>query len=144
MCVGGGPIARVLSLRPLVWIGMVSYGAYLWHFPVAIELDSARTGLTGGALLAVRVAATFVLAAASYYLVERPIMEGTFWRSVRAVGPALAAMAVTVAVVVVATVGRGHGGRTAGRACPGRVSPRPCTPGSSPWAPSVRTRCGSS
>ena len=104
VCVGGGPIARVLALRPLVWIGMVSYGAYLWHFPVAVELDAARTGLTGAALLVTRVAATFVLAAASYYLVERPIMEGTFWRSVRAVGPALAAMGATVAVVVVATV----------------------------------------
>ncbi len=104
VCVGRGPIARVLGLRPLVWIGMVSYGAYLWHFPVAIELDAARTGLTGGALLVARVATTFVLAAASYYLVERPIMEGVFWRSVRAAGPALVAMAVTVAVVLAATV----------------------------------------
>ena len=53
---GRGPIAKVLSVRPLVWMGTVSYGAYLWHFPVAIELDSARTGLGGAGLLAVRVA----------------------------------------------------------------------------------------
>jgi len=104
VCVAGGPVARVLALRPFVWIGMVSYGAYLWHFPVAVELDAARTGLAGFALLAARVGTTFGLAAASYYLVERPIMEGVFWRTVRAAGPALAAMAATVAVVVVATV----------------------------------------
>ena len=47
----GGPIARVLSLRPLVWIGTVSYGAYLWHYPVFVELDAARTGLGGPGLL---------------------------------------------------------------------------------------------
>ena len=104
VCVAGGPIARVLSVRPLVWIGTVSYGAYLWHFPVFIELDAARTGLGGAALLAVRVAATFVLAGLSYYLVERPVMEGVFWRSVRAAAPALAALGATVAVVVVGTV----------------------------------------
>ncbi len=104
VCVGGGPIARVLSLRPLVWIGTVSYGAYLWHFPVWVAASGAHTGLGGPALLVLRTAITFVLAALSYYLLERPIIEGTFWRSLRAVGPAIAAMAVTVAVVVVATI----------------------------------------
>ena len=104
VCVAGGPIARVLSVRPMVWMGTVSYGAYLWHFPVFIELDSARSGLGGLGLLAARVLVTFALAAASYYLVERPVMEGVFWRSVKAAGPALVAMAVTVVVVVAATV----------------------------------------
>ncbi len=47
VCVAGGPLATALSLRPMVWMGTVSYGAYLWHFPVSIELDSARTGLGG-------------------------------------------------------------------------------------------------
>ena len=104
VCVAGGPIARVLSVRPLVWMGTVSYGAYLWHFPVVIELDSARTGLGGVSLLAVRVAATFTLAAASYYLVERPVMEGVFWRSLRALAPTTLALGATVAVVVAGTV----------------------------------------
>ena len=49
------------------------------------------------------VAATFAMAAGSYYLVERPVMEGVFWRSVRAAGPALAAMAATVVVVFAGT-----------------------------------------
>jgi len=104
VCVAGGPIARVLSVRPMVWIGTVSYGAYLWHFPVFIEFDSARTGLGGVSLLAARMVATFALAALSYYLVERPVMEGVFWRSIKAAGPALVAMVVTVVVVVAATV----------------------------------------
>jgi peptidoglycan/LPS O-acetylase OafA/YrhL len=104
VCVAGGPIARVLSVGPMVWMGTVSYGAYLWHFPVFIELDGARTGLGGAGLVALRLAVTFALAAASYYLVERPVMEGVFWRSLRAAGPALAAVAATVVVVVAGTV----------------------------------------
>ncbi|HUA96658.1 MAG TPA: acyltransferase, partial [Acidimicrobiales bacterium] len=104
VCVAKGPLATALSLKPLVWIGTVSYGAYLWHFPVAIELDTARTGLSGFWLLLARLAATFVLAAVSYYLIERPIIEGTFWRSLAALGIAIGATVVTVAVVVSATV----------------------------------------
>jgi len=104
VCVTSGPLARCLSVRPMVWMGTVSYGAYLWHFPVFIELDAARTGLGGVGLLAVRVAATFTLAALSYYLVERPVMEGVFWRSLKAAGPALAALGATVVVVVAGTV----------------------------------------
>ncbi len=61
-------------------------------------------GSVGPALLAIRVLATFALAAASYYLVERPVMEGVFWRSLKAAGPALAAMGATVVVVIAATV----------------------------------------
>ncbi|HXA31793.1 MAG TPA: acyltransferase family protein [Acidimicrobiales bacterium] len=104
VCAPGRPIARFLSLRLLVWIGSVSYGLYLWHYPVFVFVDSEETGLTGMWLLALRFATTFALAAASYYLVERPIMYGTFWRSIKAVGPSLAAMAAAVVVVVAGTV----------------------------------------
>jgi hypothetical protein len=43
-----------------------------------------------------------VVAAASFYLVERPIMYGTFWKSVKAIGPAVVA---TIAVVVIIVAG---------------------------------------
>ncbi len=104
VCVPTGPIAWGLSLRPMVWIGTISYGAYLWHYPVYVYLDAARTGRAGLPLLAIRFAATLGLAAASYYLVERPVMYGTFWRSLRAAVPATALMVATVAVVVAGTV----------------------------------------
>ncbi len=103
-CVPGGPVARLLSLRLLVWIGTVSYGAYLWHFPIYVFFDTARTGLSGLALLAIRFASTLALAAASYYLVERPVLYGRFWRTLKSAGPAVAALAVTVAVILVGTV----------------------------------------
>ncbi len=103
VCVPEGPIAWTLSLRPLVWIGTISYGAYLWHYPVFIYFDAARTGFVGFPLLLVRFACTFGLAAVSFYLVERPVMYGTFWRSLKAAVPATALLVATVVVVVAGT-----------------------------------------
>ena len=103
VCVPRGPTARVLSLPPLVWLGTISYGAYLWHYPVAIFLDAGRTGCSGFSLLVLRFAVTLGLASASYYLVERPVIYQRFWRSLRAVGPATALVMATVVVVVLGT-----------------------------------------
>ncbi|MEX2255400.1 MAG: acyltransferase family protein [Acidimicrobiia bacterium] len=67
------PVGRVLSVRPMRWVGMISYGLYLWHWPVVVALSEPRTGLAGWDLALVRLAVTFGLATASFYLVERPI-----------------------------------------------------------------------
>jgi peptidoglycan/LPS O-acetylase OafA/YrhL len=104
VCVPSGAIARCFSVRPMVWLGMISYGAYLWHFPVAIFLDSDRVGFSGVALFLTRLAVTLGIAAASYYLIERPIMFGTFWRSLRAAQWGIGAVVTTVAVIVAGTV----------------------------------------
>ncbi|HEX2142126.1 MAG TPA: acyltransferase family protein [Candidatus Limnocylindria bacterium] len=73
---GGSRLARPLSIAPMVVIGLVSYGLYLWHWPVILFVGQA-VGATSGlppALLA--VALTAVLAAISYVAVERPIRRG--------------------------------------------------------------------
>jgi peptidoglycan/LPS O-acetylase OafA/YrhL len=101
-----GPVDRFLSVAPLVWLGTLSYGIYLWHYPVAVYLDAARTGLHGVALLTLRSVVTVAVAAASFYLVERPVIERRFWRTLRSAGPAAVAVGVTVAVVVAGTAGQ--------------------------------------
>jgi peptidoglycan/LPS O-acetylase OafA/YrhL len=75
--------ARILSFGPLTFVGRISYGLYLWHWPIFLVLDQARTGLEGWSLFALRVLATFVIAVISWYLVETPIRRRTFgsWRS---------------------------------------------------------------
>jgi peptidoglycan/LPS O-acetylase OafA/YrhL len=76
---GGFPRA-VLRNRVLAWIGMISYGIFLWHLPIMAWLandletepwgDSRMLGITGvGLLLAIGCAA------ASYYAVERPLLR---------------------------------------------------------------------
>jgi peptidoglycan/LPS O-acetylase OafA/YrhL len=104
ICVPGGPIAWVLSRRPLVLLGMISYGAYLWHYPIYVFMDAQRLGFGGAGLLAVRFGATVAAATVSYLVVERPVMEGTFWRSITALGCGTAAILGTAAVIVVGTL----------------------------------------
>ena len=78
---GRGAIRSPLSLRPLRWIGTISYGLYLWHWPIDIWLVWWRLDVGPTALNAIRLAVTFAFATASYYLVERPIRRG--WATAR-------------------------------------------------------------
>ena len=78
---------HLLGWRPLRWIGLRSYSIYLWHWPVFMltrpELDVPITGLP---LLALRLAATIMLADLSYRFVETPIRTGALeraWRALR-------------------------------------------------------------
>lgn len=65
--------ARLLGLTPILLAGRVSYGAYLWHVPVLLAALHFHT--PSYALLSVTVAGTFVLAAISYILIERPCLK---------------------------------------------------------------------
>ena len=103
-CRADGVLARVLAVRPLVLLGVISYGVYLWHFPIDVFVTPARVGVTGYPLMAVQFALTVAVATVSYLVVERPILSGTFWRSLRSALPAAAVMATTVAVIWAATV----------------------------------------
>jgi len=96
-----GLAARALALPPVAWVGQISYGLYLWHWPLFAALNADRTGLTGVPLFGVRIAATVAIATASFYLVERPVRRGT---GLRLVPAAAGAVAATAAVVVAATV----------------------------------------
>jgi peptidoglycan/LPS O-acetylase OafA/YrhL len=77
---GGWP-RRLLAWPLLAWAGLISYGIYLWHLNVLEQLAghvqvshnegvSACIGLT-----ILTVAGTVAIAAASYYLVERPLLR---------------------------------------------------------------------
>ncbi|HET6795430.1 MAG TPA: acyltransferase family protein, partial [Acidimicrobiales bacterium] len=70
----GSAAGRLLSFRPLRALGRISYGVYLYHWPLFLVLDHARTGLRGPALLALRLAATLAVAAASHRWIERPLL----------------------------------------------------------------------
>ncbi len=67
------PLSRLLSIRPLPWIGRISYGLYLWHWLIDVWLNADRVSWGVWPLFAVRTAIAFAIATASYYLVERPI-----------------------------------------------------------------------
>jgi peptidoglycan/LPS O-acetylase OafA/YrhL len=101
-----GSLARALANPVFVYVGRISYGLYLWHFPLFSLLDAERLHLYGLPLLAVRFAVTFVVATASYFLVELPVRKSalttlTEWRGwLVTSGAFLVVVAVTVAATL--------------------------------------------
>ena len=70
-----GLLRRALGFGPLAWIGRLSYGIYLFHWPLIVWLVPSRVHLTGLPLNALRLALTFLAATLSFYLIELPIRE---------------------------------------------------------------------
>jgi peptidoglycan/LPS O-acetylase OafA/YrhL len=69
----GSWIDRLLSVRPMVLVGLASYGMYLWHFPVIIFTNQRLGPTTSPELALFAVAVTFSATAVSYVVVETPI-----------------------------------------------------------------------
>jgi len=100
-----GVTARLLAFRPLAALGLVSYGVYLWHWPIYIVLDQSRAHLGGWPLLALRCAVTFAVAAVSYRFVEQPIRRGAgSWPTARRLSLAFTTAVAVVVAVLLATV----------------------------------------
>lgn len=95
-------LTLVLGSTPVAYLGRISYGVYLWHWPYVVWFIGDR-GFEPVRALAV-AALTILTAAASYHLVERPIRTGRLRLSPRRVF-AQAAVAVTVAVALTAQLG---------------------------------------
>jgi peptidoglycan/LPS O-acetylase OafA/YrhL len=69
----GSPIDRLLSVRPMVLVGLASYGMYLWHFPIIIFTNQWVGPTTTPTVALLAVALTFAATAISYVVVESPI-----------------------------------------------------------------------
>jgi peptidoglycan/LPS O-acetylase OafA/YrhL len=92
-----GPLKSVLSVRPLVHLGRISYGVYLYHWPIFAMLTGTRVGVGGWWLFAIRIAATMVVAELSFHLLEQPIRRGS--------GPLIRVAWVTpIAIAIVAAL----------------------------------------
>lgn len=71
-------LGRIASAKPLVWIGLRSYGIYLWHYPLLLLMNPRTfTGETPWWMYLVQVAVVFACAAFSYRFVENPIRKGS-------------------------------------------------------------------
>lgn len=77
-------VGKLLSWKPLQWIGLRSYGLYLWHYPVIILSNPANPNAQPGFMLQlVQLALSIGLAALSYKYLEVPIRNGNWktWRT---------------------------------------------------------------
>ena len=69
---GRSRVARFLSLPPMVWIGLVSYSAYLWHQPIFALARIKLLERPSTMMMIALVALTLVLSALSWRFVEQP------------------------------------------------------------------------
>ncbi len=119
-------VPSLLGFAVFRWIGVRSYGIYLWHWPIyMVTRPHSDVPLTGIPLLVLRLALTFVAAALSYKYIEEPIRHGAVerrWAQYRT-APAetqrklmarfvLGAAGIIVGLVVI-VVGLGNGGSAA-------------------------------
>lgn len=77
-------VTRLLSSRPMVWIGDRSYSWYLWHWPFAVYARTLYIGKPDAPMIAVALA--LIPAALSFRFVEEPIRRRRIWPSTRAAG----------------------------------------------------------
>jgi peptidoglycan/LPS O-acetylase OafA/YrhL len=99
-----GLLGRLLGFKPLRLLGLISYGVYLWHWPINVYVDADRAGFDGWKLDLLRLALTIGVSTLSYVAIEQPIRRGALrgW-SVRVAGAG--ALAVSLVAVLVATSG---------------------------------------
>jgi hypothetical protein len=71
-----GPIRSLCAWAPMRQLGRISYGVYVYHWPLFLWLTPARTGLAPLALTGVRVVTTLAVATVSYVFLEQPIRAG--------------------------------------------------------------------
>jgi peptidoglycan/LPS O-acetylase OafA/YrhL len=87
----GGFLGVLLESAPVRWLGTRSYAVYLWHWPIVVfTRPGLDLPLDGPANVVFRLAATGLLAEASYRLVERPVRSGALgraWLGLRAQRP---------------------------------------------------------
>lgn len=110
----GNPVARILGVKPLIKLGRLSYGIYLYHWPIYLWLTPQRFGWKVDplhptwefwALLAIRIGVTLVIATLSYRYVEEPLRVGKplFGQPLRRLAPLSAA--ILIVAVFAMTVG---------------------------------------
>lgn len=101
------PVGRVRSLlaaEPLRFLGLISYGLYLWHFPIFVVCSGVRMGFGGTPLLLVRLALTGAASVVSYRVIELPVRRGRL-AGRRLLVSGLALTSVAMATVLVGVIG---------------------------------------
>ena len=88
-----GPVSRLMTMGGLRKVGELSYGIYVFHWPIFLWIDGDRTGLSIWPLFVLRVTVTVAVAVASYHFLEQPIRRRRLTiggRSPLVIAPAIA------------------------------------------------------
>lgn len=106
-CAPGTLIGRLLGLRPVVFIGLISYSLYLWHWPIIVFAEYATdAALQGWGTVAV-IGVSLVMATLSWRFVERPFRSSERMPAMRLFRLAAVTAATMVTICGVAMLGHG-------------------------------------
>lgn len=101
--IASGPVAmgnRLLAFQPLVWVGLISYPLYLWHWPLLSYLRIMESGAPSQFMLWSVAGAAVLLAWGTYWFIERPIRHAPKGRAtVTALASSMALLFVVAGVV---------------------------------------------
>jgi peptidoglycan/LPS O-acetylase OafA/YrhL len=92
-------VGKLLSLRPFVFTGLISYSLYLWHYPVLVLASYYLLEEVHGFRLGMLIASIYILALASWKWIEMPIRRRQLLESNRR----LASWALIVSSVILGT-----------------------------------------
>jgi len=111
LVIAAGPAAlwnrALLSIRAVVFIGLISYPLYLWHWPILSFLQITEQGDVSRPLKLAAIGLSFILATLTYLFLERPIRRGFKARRLVEMVPIAAPMAALgVAMAVALTTDR--------------------------------------
>jgi peptidoglycan/LPS O-acetylase OafA/YrhL len=92
-------VGKLLSLRPFVFTGLISYSLYLWHYPILVLANYYLIEEVHGFGLGVLIASLYLLAVASWKWIEMPIRRRQLLESNRR----FASWALIVSIVLLVT-----------------------------------------
>lgn len=102
------PLHWFFAWSPVRYTGRISYGLYLYHWPIYLLVDSERAGslfgverVTGWSLLAVHLTLTLVVSVLSFHLIEQPFVKRKWPFTLAEFKPVMVAFAGASAVVVI-------------------------------------------
>ena len=102
------PLHRLFASPPFRYSGKISYGLYLYHWPIYLLLTPARAGsifgvdnITGWPLLGIHLTITVIVSALSFHFIEQPFVKRTWPFSFRSLAPAVGWFAGAAAIVVI-------------------------------------------
>ncbi|QKV18783.1 acyltransferase family protein [Oricola thermophila] len=101
---GNGPVARLLALPPLQWLGAISFSLYLVHWPLLVMWNLWQGRQVAGMELPLFLSLAAGLAWANWRYVEEPVRRRD-WRPARLVGLAIACWGITMFIGVFAATG---------------------------------------
>jgi peptidoglycan/LPS O-acetylase OafA/YrhL len=72
------PVVSVLSLRPLQWLGKISYSLYLWHWPLLIIAEGHQGSPLSAPYRVLLLVGAVLISIASYHIVENPVRNSKY------------------------------------------------------------------